>query len=49
MDLVRAWNAHDLGRLRALLPDDFYLDDRRRTGVGKIDGADAYVASLAAM
>ena len=46
---MRAWNAHDRERVRALLPDDFYLDDRRRTGVGRLDGADAYVASLDAM
>lgn len=39
-DAVRAWNAHDLERLRALLPADFYLDDRRRTGVGRLDGAE---------
>ncbi|MEO8602346.1 MAG: nuclear transport factor 2 family protein [bacterium] len=49
LDLVRAWNDHDLERVRALLADDFYLDDRRRTGVGRLDGADAYVASLAAL
>ncbi len=46
---VRAWNAHDLARLRTLLPADFYLDDRRRTGVGRLDGIDAYLASLAAV
>ena len=49
LEVARAWNDHDLRRMRALLPDDFYLDDRRRTGVGRIEGADAYVASLAAM
>lgn len=49
LDVMRAWNAHDLARLRALLPADFYLDDRRRTGVGRLDGADAYLASLAAL
>jgi hypothetical protein len=48
-DVIRAWNAHDLERLRALLPADFYLDDRRRTGVGRLDGIDAYLASLAAV
>ena len=48
-DLMRAWNTHDLARMRALLPDDFYLDDHRRTGVGRLDGADAYLASIAAM
>ena len=49
LELFRAWNAHDLARVRALLPDDFYLDDHRRTGVGRLDGADAYATSLAAM
>jgi len=46
---IRAWNAHDLERVRALLPDDFYLNDHRRTGVGRLNGADAYLASIAAM
>jgi hypothetical protein len=45
----RAWNDHDLERMRALLPEGFYLDDRRRTGVGRLAGADAYLASLAAV
>jgi hypothetical protein len=49
LDIVRAWNDHDLERLRALLPADFYLDDRRRTGVGRIEGAAAYLRSLAAL
>jgi class 3 adenylate cyclase/tetratricopeptide (TPR) repeat protein len=49
LDVVRAWNDHDPERLRALLPDDFYLDDRRRTGVGRITGVDAYLASLTAI
>ena len=49
LDVVRAWNAHHLERLRALLPTDFYLDDRRRTGVGRLDDAEAYLTSLAAM
>jgi ketosteroid isomerase-like protein len=48
-ELLRAWNTHDLARMRALLPDDFYLDDHRRTGGGRLDGADAYLASIAAM
>jgi hypothetical protein len=45
---ARAFNDHDLDRLRVLLPPDFYLDDHRRTGVGRL-GADAYLASLAAL
>jgi hypothetical protein len=39
----------DLTRLRAAFPDDFFFHDRRRTGLGKIDGADAYVRSVVAL
>jgi hypothetical protein len=39
----------DLVRLRAALPDDFFFHDHRRTGLGRLDGADAYVASVAAL
>jgi ketosteroid isomerase-like protein len=49
IELARAFNAHDLERMRALLPAEFYLDDRRRTGVGRMEGADAYLRSLAAL
>jgi ketosteroid isomerase-like protein/nuclear transport factor 2 (NTF2) superfamily protein len=42
----RAINAHDLDRFRATLHDDFVFDDHRRTGVGRIQGADDYVASI---
>jgi len=35
--------------MRELLPGDFYLHDHRRTGVGRLDGAEAYLESLAAM
>jgi class 3 adenylate cyclase len=49
VELVRALNDHDLQRLRAALPDDFVFHDHRRTGVGRIGNADAYVASIAAM
>jgi ketosteroid isomerase-like protein len=47
--ITRAWNDHDLERLRALLPADYYLDDRRRTGAGRLEGIDAYLASFAAV
>jgi hypothetical protein len=47
--ITRAWNDHDLEGLGALLPADFYLDDRRRTGVGRLEGVDAYLTSLAAV
>ncbi|MBX3023587.1 nuclear transport factor 2 family protein [bacterium] len=46
---VRAFAARDLAAVRATLPDDFALDDRRRIGFGRIEGADAYMASLAAL
>jgi hypothetical protein len=49
LDAVRAWNGHDVERLRALFPPDFYLDDRRHTGVGRLEDRDAYLASLAAL
>ena len=42
-------NARDLGRLRAVLPSDFILHDRRRTGLGRIEGAEAFLRSLAAL
>ena len=47
--LARALNAHDLARLRAVLPADFHFHDHRRTGVGRIGNADDYVASIAAL
>ena len=45
----RAWHDQDLARLRATLPDGFWFHDHRRTGVGRIDGADAYIDSVAAL
>ena len=39
----------DLVCLRAALPDDFFFRDHRRTGLGRIEGADAYIAALAAL
>jgi hypothetical protein len=49
VDFVRALNDHDLGCMRAALPDDFVFHDHRRTGVGRIGNADDYIASIAAM
>ncbi|HXK25279.1 MAG TPA: nuclear transport factor 2 family protein [Myxococcota bacterium] len=46
VDSYRAQNAHDLGALRALLPAEFVFHDHRRTGLGRIEGADAFLASL---
>ena len=49
LDFALALNDHDLARVRAALSDDFVLDDHRRTGMGRIEGADAYVKALAAL
>ena len=49
VEFRRALAEHDLGRLRASLPDDFSFHDHRRTGGGRIEGADAYVAWLGAL
>ena len=49
VEVIRARRSRDLARIRASLPDDFYFDDHRRTGFGRLEGPDAYVASLAAV
>jgi hypothetical protein len=49
IDALRGWNEHDLVRVRSGLRDDFVLNDRRRTGMGELEGADAYIAAAAAM
>jgi ketosteroid isomerase-like protein len=38
---------HDFERLRAALPGDFVFHDHRRTGLGRLEGAAAFVESLA--
>jgi len=48
-EALHALNTRDLARLRAALPDDFTLNDQRRTGVGRLENADRYVASIAAV
>jgi hypothetical protein len=45
----RAVNEHDLERVRAVLPRDFFFDDHRRTGLGRLESAAEYIASLAAL
>jgi ketosteroid isomerase-like protein len=45
-ETFRAINAHDLDRVRATLHDDFVYHDHRRTGLGRIERVDDYVASL---
>jgi class 3 adenylate cyclase/ketosteroid isomerase-like protein len=48
-ELWRAVRTRDLTALRAHVPDGFLFDDHRRVGAGRIEGADAYVAWLAAL
>jgi len=48
-DLGDAWSARDRARIRALCTEDLAYDDRRRTGIGQLAGADAFVASLDAL
>lgn len=45
VEFGRALEARDLERARAVLADDFVYHDRRRTGAGRLDGPDAYLAS----
>ena len=47
--LARALNDHDLGRVRAALPDGLVIHDHRRTGIGRLEGAAAWVDSVAAL
>jgi ketosteroid isomerase-like protein len=44
-DAIRAVNDHDLDRLRATLHDDFVYEDHRRTGIGRLERRDDYLAS----
>jgi hypothetical protein len=46
LELVEAMNERDLARIRSLLADDVAVDQRYQAGLGLIEGADAYVASL---
>ncbi|MFI5317726.1 MAG: nuclear transport factor 2 family protein, partial [Myxococcota bacterium] len=49
VEFRRAVNARDLERMRRALRDDLVFDDRRRTGLGRVVGADAYVSAMAAL
>jgi len=44
-EIVDAWNEHDRTRLRARFADDLVVEDHRHAGLGRIEGADAYVDS----
>jgi hypothetical protein len=49
IEFLRGWNEHDFDRTRSGLCDDLLVDDRRFTGMGRLEGADAYIASVAAL
>jgi hypothetical protein len=46
---LRAMQAHDVAAMRAALDDDIVMIDHRRTGVGEVAGADAYIESFQAV
>jgi ketosteroid isomerase-like protein len=48
-ELIDAFNAGDRDRWRAQFADGFVIDDQRRTGFGRLEGAEAYVDSVAAL
>ena len=48
-EFIDAWNERDRTRVRATLANDLVVEDHRRTGMGRIDGADAYVDSIVAL
>jgi ketosteroid isomerase-like protein len=47
--LAAAWNAHDRAGVRAKLADDVVVEDHRRTGLGRIEGADVYMEGMAVL
>ena len=46
---MRALLDHDLEALAASLPDDFFVEDHRRFGMGRVEGVAAFVQSFAAL
>ena len=44
-----SYNDHDTTALRAIYAEDIVVDDRRRTGFGRIAGPDAYVEAVVAL
>jgi hypothetical protein len=49
IEFARAVHDHDLMAVRRVLSGDFVFHDRRRVGAGRIEGADGYLAYLAAL
>ena len=48
-EITDAWNSHDRPRLRARYADDVVIEDHRHAGIGRIEGADAYLDSNVAL
>jgi len=48
-EAIDAFNAHDRARYRAILADDLVVEDHRRTGMGRLEGGDAYADSVAVL
>jgi hypothetical protein len=48
-DFVDAFNDRDRVRCRACFVDDLVVEDRRRTGAGRSEGAEAYVEGVEAL
>jgi ketosteroid isomerase-like protein len=49
IEFMSTLHDHDLDRVRAQLPDDFFFHDHRRTGAGRLGSADEYLAFVAAL
>ena len=48
-DGLDAYNSKDPERVRACAAEDLVVEDRRRTGTGRVDGREAYMQSLVAL
>jgi hypothetical protein len=44
-----AWNGRDVDRVRDCFAEGLVVEDRRRTGAGRLDGREAYLRSLMAL
>jgi hypothetical protein len=49
VEIIEGWNDRDRARMRAVLADDLVVEDRRLTGQGRVDGADAYLDTVAVL
>jgi ketosteroid isomerase-like protein len=48
-ETIDSWNAMDRRRFAREYTDDFVVEDHRRTGMGRLDGVEAYMASVEAL